>query len=810
MNLSRSIAVVACALLACVAAQAQGIIIPEPCHRCPRPVPIPPDFRLPLTLKVKSIHITTKIADQVATTKVEQVFENDSPYTLEGTYFFPLPESVSITEFAMWDGDKRLVGEVRSRAEARRIYDEIVRSRRDPALLEYAGKNLFQASVFPIPGNSDKKIELSYTQVLRNESGTVAYRYPLGTGWRANSLVADEPPRPMPPIVRPQVPNPRRHPTNNAPSRISAEIELSANVSIKDVYSPSHELEVKRDGERRVRASFEARGSAAQPDFQLFYTVSEKDFGLSLLTHREPAKDGYFMLRVSPKAELDEREISAKDVVFVLDTSGSMAEDGKMEKAKAALRFGVSALEPRDHFNIISFAGEEHLMSAHQIEANEEGKRRAREFIERMRATGGTNINDALLAALTQFQAAERPRMIVLITDGQPTVGITDASRIMQNIKQANHANTRLFTFGVGYDVNTLLLDGLAATNRGAVDYIEPNEDLEVKVSNFFAKVNHPVLSDVKIDWGGVEIEKVYPREIPDLFHGSQLVLIGRYHAAHTGSSIMRPTNSPAGAPMLAAFASDHFKSSPRESASSRKLRITLTGKVNGQERRFIYDDVQFPESQPENEFLAQLWATRRVGHLIEQIRLNGEARELRDEIVDLGTRYGIITPYTSYLVLEPGMAGRRLADLRDERRDSPRQQNASPPATLGNLGGFRPGGSADSSSIPLAKDGRVAVQESKKQAEMIGAEKIAQPKDDQASASRPIRNIAGKTFYLRDGVWLDSEFKADAKLPEVKLKFASDPYFTLIGQEPKLADFFALGQRVVVVWKGKVYRVDE
>src|SRR5262245_24778540 len=254
------------------------------------------------------------------------------------------------------------------------------------------------------------------------------------------------------------------------------------------------------------------------------------------------------------------------------------------------------------------------------ITSDEEDKKQAGEFIERMRATGGTNINDALMAAFKQIQSGDRPQLVVLITDGQPTVGETKAGGILANVKQANKSNTRLFTFGVGYDVNTVLLDSLANENRGAVAYIEPKEDIEVKVSNFFAKVNNPVLSDVKIDWGGVETELVYPRTTPDVFHGSQLVLMGRYR--------------------------------PRPSAS----RLTLTGKVNGRERSFMYDDLQFPEKRSDNEFLPHLWAMRRVGHLLDQVRLNGESKELRDEIVELGTRYGIVTPYTSQLVLEREM----------------------------------------------------------------------------------------------------------------------------------------------------------
>jgi Ca-activated chloride channel family protein len=348
--------------------------------------------------------------------------------------------------------------------------------------------------------------------------------------------------------------------------------------------------------------------------------------------------------------------------------------------------------------------------------------------------------------------------MIILITDGQPTVGVTQVGKILSNAKEANKSNARLFTFGVGYDINTLLLDTLAGDNRGTVGYIEPNEDLEVKVSNFFAKVNNPVLSDVKIDWGGVETDLVYPRSMPDLFHGSQVVLVGRYRPA--------------------------------------AKRLTITGKVNGRERRFIYDDQKFPEKQTDHEFLPYLWAMRRVGYLLDQIRLNGESKELRDEIVELGTRYGIVTPYTSYLVLEPGM---------------PRQISGVPGSTSESVtvvGGARGVPHSDARLDHPGVSGKSAVTASKDKAELREAEKVSQ--DEAASSAGRMRKIGSKTFYLRAGVWTDSEFKAEDKLPVVTLKFASDDYFNLIGQEPKLADFFALGQRVIVVWKGKLYRVEE
>src|SRR5687767_751994 len=346
-------------------ANAQGVIVPGPCRRCP---PIPRPVPLPRALPVKSIKIDTKISAQVATTHVEQVFRNDTDATLEGTYFFPIPDEAAIAEFAIWDGDRRLVGEVRSREEARRIYDEIVRRQRDPGLLEYAGKNLFQASIYPIPPHSDKKLEITYSQVLRAESGTVAYRYPLGTGRQAAQI-----------------------------GSVSGRIELESKEPLRNIYSPSHEVDITRHGDRRSVITFENAAGKEPQDFQLFYTRSAEDFGVTLLTHREPGKDGYFLLMISPKDDWSDREYEAKDIVFVLDTSGSMSDAGKMEKARAALLFGVRILRPQDRFNVISFAGEERLMETRMITADEQGRKRGETFAQSLRPVGGTNINQALL-----------------------------------------------------------------------------------------------------------------------------------------------------------------------------------------------------------------------------------------------------------------------------------------------------------------------------------------------------------------------------------------------------------------------------
>jgi Ca-activated chloride channel family protein len=701
---------------------AQGVIVPGPCERCPRP---PRPITLPRTLPIKSIKIDTKISSQVATTHVEQIFRNDSDATLEGTYFFPIPEQASITEFAIWDGDRRLVGEVRSREEARRIYDEIVRRQRDPGLLEYAGKNLFQASIFPIPPHSDKKLEITYSQVLAAESGTVAYRYPLGTGRQVTQI-----------------------------GSVSGRIELESKEPLRNIYSPTHAVEVKRNGDRRSVVTFES-GQEPQ-DFQLFYSLSREDFGVTLLTHREPGKDGYYLLMISPKDDWSEQEYAAKDIVFVLDTSGSMAEAGKMEKARAALLYGVRILRPQDRFNVVAFAGEERLMESRMITADDEGRKRGESFAQSLRPLGGTNINQALQTAIQQFEPSNRPKMIVFMTDGLPTVGITNAEQIVANAGRARTLGLRLFTFGVGYDVNTALLDKLAAEYGGVADYIEPKEDLEVKVSNFFAKVNYPVLTDLKLDMAGVETDLVYPRALPDLFRGSQVTLIGRY----------------------------------RNPIELEFVRLTLAGNARGANKDFFYNNLRFPLREEANDFLPRLWATRRVGWLMEQVRTNGEQQELRDEIVDLGTRYGIVTPYTSYLALESGAATDTVTQPQSTGGFSSgrRPMNAPPPAP----------------KAANTTTGVMAVQESKRAREQQDIMRVE--KDSRSSA---IKTAGGKTFYLREGVWTDSEFKAGAAMPETVVKFGSDDYFALLKQKPRLAEFFSLGEQVVVILDGRIYRVN-
>lgn len=726
-------------ILAAAPVFAQGVIVPiicdvRPCR--PRPIPQP----LPNALPVKSIKIDTKISGQVATTHVEQIFRNDTPYTLEGTYFFPIPETASIVEFAIWENGKRLSGEVRSREEARRIYDEIVRRQKDPGLLEYAGKDLFQASIFPIPPHSDKILELKYSQVLKAESGTVSYRYPLGTGRNLWRNQGDN-------IANRNIPQQQF-------GTISGKVEITGKDALRNVYSPSHNIDVKQKGERVASVSFESTEN--DNDFQLFYGISNDDFGMSLLTYREPGKDGYFLLMVSPRDDVAERELVNKDIVFVLDTSGSMADAGKMDKARSALLFGVRTLRDGDRFNVINFAGEEHLMERGLISADAKGKQRAEEFINKLHPNGGTNINDSLLASIKQFDKSERPKMLVFMTDGLPTVGETKVDRIAANLAKSKNVDVRIFPFGFGYDVNTALLDKIGTDNGGISDYVQPKEDLEVKVSNFFARVSSPVLSELEIDLGPVQTESMYPRKIGDLFKGMQAVVIGRY----------------------------------RNESDLNNITLQLRGKARRENRNFVYNDLDFPMRSEDNDFLPRLWASRRVGWLVEEMRNNGETKELRDEVIQLGTRYGIVTPYTSYLATD--------GSFQMTARDSRGGAQLAPSADMR----MREKSGADSVQMSVQQNAM------KSNATLAGSPKKRAEEQVIVKDSNVDRFISNRNFYRQGNVWIDSDFKVERKLPETTIKFASEEYFILATREKGIAQYLAIGDEVTVVWKDRVYRI--
>ncbi|MDP7131496.1 MAG: VIT domain-containing protein, partial [Planctomycetota bacterium] len=568
------------ALVGLPAASATGIMIPKP-------VGLP-------NLAVKSHRVKVSISDQVAQTHVEQVFRNHTNRQLEATFVFPLPAGASVSEFAMMMNGKRVVGEVLEKDRARKIYTDIVRRMKDPGLLEYLGSNLFKASIFPIPPRGDQKIEITYNEVVTHDTGLAEYVFPLKTGGKSSTTLDD----------------------------FSVSVELKSKTPIKSVYSPTHAVDVVKKGDHEAKVSFELNQATLDRDFRLLYSVSDKDFGVNLVTHRTGGKDGYFLMMISPKAEVKKNEILPKDVCFVVDTSGSMSGK-KIEQARKALQYCVNSLDKRDRFNVIRFSTDVELFQETLAKVTKKNVDAAKQFVGNFAARGGTDIDLALRKALEMKTNDKRPYLVVFLTDGKPTIGTTEPKRIIDNVKQKTAKDIRTFVFGVGHDVNTHLLDQIASSSRAATQYVSPEEDIEVKVSSFFDKVNAPVLSNLKLNLGKVRAYDTYPKVLPDLFKGNQLLVLARF----------------------------------REKGD---YAIKLTGEINGKQKEFVYEG-SYPEVNKENKYIPKIWANRKVGYLLDEIRLKGENKELVSEVTALGKEFGIVTPYTSYLIVEDEKAEVRV-----------------------------------------------------------------------------------------------------------------------------------------------------
>jgi len=685
--------------LAATPVLADGIIIPHP----------PPDVPHVENLVIKYHRVEVTIEDQVATTRVDQVFVNENRFQVEGTYIFPLPEDAAISRFTMWVDGRPVEGQLLPRDEARRIYEEIVRRQQDPALLEYVGRDAFQASIFPIPPGGERRVEIEYTEVLDLDEGLVRYVYPLNT----EKFSA----RPI--------------------EEVSVSVDIrSSRDPIKVVYSGSHDVAVDRESDYHVRVGYEEADVLPDKDFSLYYGLSGEDFGLNLLSYRESGEDGFFLLLVAPDVETEAGPRVAKDVICVLDVSGSMKGE-KIVQAKEALRFVLGSLHDEDRFNVISFSTGVRSFASSLQPASARGE--ARRWVDGLRAAGGTNIHRALLEALTQVDQ-ERPTTIIFLTDGLATEGVTDTEQIIRDVAREAPESVRLFCFGVGYDVNTVLLDTIAQEHRGTSAYVRPGQDIEEEVSAFYAKVSTPLLADLRLSFKGVHVEETYPHPLPDLFAGTQLVVVGRYRRGG-------PTT------------------------------VTLEGEINGESRRFVYDDLTLRNEGGE-AFIPRLWATRKIGYLLSQIRLHGEERELVEEIVDLSVRYGIITPYTSFLVEEPHLALDGVGREEIVEREMWALATAAPQVS-----------------------GEAAVQKSIAQDALKGAERPAEAKVSE------VRQVADRAFVFRDGIWVDTTFDQGRMRPTT-VPFGSEVYFQLLVDAPELGRYFALGQQVIVVWKGQSYQV--
>lgn len=783
-------------------ANGAGMLMVDPIPGMPMPVihplpivhpghPTPKPGETPLLkgsvmfgLRMQKADVKVDINDSVAKTYVTQTFINESDHDVAGTYLFPLPDDTTFSSFSLMIDGKPVEGKILEAQEARQTYEAIVRRLVDPGLLEYADYKTIRARIFPIPAHGTKKVELEYTQLLKAEGGLMKYRFPLKT---EGAGATDE---------------------------VDVRVKLSSKQGLRTIWSPSHTITTNRDGDHAAKIAYAAHDAVPDKDFFLYYSLSDKDLAASVLTHKDSGEDGYYLLTLAPPVE--SKEVAAKDIVMVADTSGSMAGE-RMDQNKKALKYLVNALTADDRFSIIQFNTDVDSFKPQLLPATAENKKLATAYIDDLEARGGTNIGDAIKTAGTMLDtasgAASRPAYVILMTDGEPTVGETSEAGLLKSVSAKR--DVRLFDFGVGYDVNTKLLNKLAEEHHGTAHYVEPDESIETSLSNFYNKIKSPVLTDVKIAYDGIEVKDSYPREVKDIFAGGQVLVLGRYKKSGDAT-------------------------------------IKLTGAVNGAQKTYSFP-VAFAAAEADHTYLPRLWAMRRIGHLTDIAKDNGDNREVVDEIVSLSKKYGIISQYTSFLVTDPnemnahgmpvGVVGtpgsgggfvRRSDDsrLRGGLREAAptsaptmgrltRRTDAAPPPPLpaSRLDSFAASGFGgatfgDERTSAQAADAVVAFAKAAPVGKdaVIAAKKVANLKQEevamQADGESEVKSAGDKTFMMRDGIWIDSAYNDKSSPKAEEITFGSKEYFELMTSQPGISKYLAVGRQVLFVFNGHTYKI--
>ncbi len=676
--------------------------------------------------KVRS-EVRVRLEGRVAQVEVSEWFRNGGGGVAEGHYLYPLPGEAVFQGFSLFQGDAELRGEIMDAAQARAIYEEIVRRRADPALIELVGHGVLRARVFPIEPGQERKVTLRYTQVLARAGNALQLQYAgavRGVEGRSGPVLRD-PPESGAPI---------------RPTRTLFEVVADDGEAYLDPFSPTHALDVRREGARLVaRVDGEVAGRLA-----IFFPLAGEAVGLSLAAHRPVGEDGYFMLTLSPGRNVGRAQ--PRDVTVVMDVSGSMSGE-KIEQAKAALGGLLGTLSAEDRFRLVAFSNQVRPQAEGWTAARGAGLQAARAWVDALVADGGTNIAGALDEAFRLESPEARLPVVIFLTDGLPSVGEQSPERLADRA-QARSGRARVFAFGVGHDVNTHLLDRLSEAGRGTTEYVEPGEDVERAVGLLAAKVRHPVLTDLELGGAPVRLTEIYPVRIPDVFAGDELVLFGRYQGDGTGP-------------------------------------VTLRGRRDGRVESFSARAV-FPRASEANAYVSRLWASRKLGHLMRQVWTEGETPGLVEEIRALALRYGLPSPYTSYLVQEPDVVAGG-----DPRRML--QGSGMPvPPEMGGVARMKSQGSL-LPAAPSAASGAVAVRLADDAARMREARSVESlaAADAQFTAeleeagAGAVRAVAGRIFRRDGGVWKDVAHPAGRET--VRVKTFSAAYFRLLEALPEL-----------------------
>jgi Ca-activated chloride channel family protein len=678
----------------------------------------------------QSSDVRVSLVDRVLRYEITETFVNRGSRIGEADFMFPLPKGAAFQDLKLSINGELVSGETMSADRARQIYEDIVRRQRDPALLEWMGYGLLRARIFPIAPGEEKKVVVRFQTVAEREGD--ALRIDYFRGLRTNQVAMGQQPE----------------------GRVSFLLTYPNDPMYGTAYSPTHSIFEQRygsgsydddnysGGDRTFASSY--RGSVrrfevrdARGEVTLLIPIRRTtSAAISLLTNAPGNDDGFALITLSPPA-VRPRPVP-RDVTFVIDVSGSMSGQ-KIEQARSAGKQLLRTLSPMDRFRLIDFSSDVRTFRDDFATATHDNIRAAERYLDELDAQGSTNISGALDEALSARVQSGRLPIILFLTDGQPTVGERNGSVIASNVAK-QRGSRRLFTFGVGADLNVALIEQLALEGRGTASFVRPEESVERAVGIVASRLTSPLVTDVRVRADGVRLLKMHPSGPVDIFAGEDLVLLARYDGS--GNATIR------------------FEGQ------------TTSGPVSWASR------VYFPERSRENPFVARLWATQRVGYLSAEKRKNGGSREIDDEIRDLGDRFGIPTEFSSYLVVEPGMNRRQM---------------------IGRTGGVQQlNGVVTTGAAQAPAPAAVQFEAAKSAAVQRSATNMA---DADASsgvrADASVQRVGNVTFVLRDSVWTDVRYKKTG--PVLRIKPFSDAYFKLLEQQPDLREPFSIGDRAIV-----------
>jgi Ca-activated chloride channel family protein len=565
---------------------------------------------------LKHTDVKAEISGFLARATVTQEFENPFKEKIEAVYTFPLPQNAAVDDMTMIVGDRTVRGKILQREEAEAVYEAAKTRGQTASLLNQERPNIFTQSVANILPGEQIKITISYVETLKYEDGAYEFSFPMvvgpryvpgnATGAQGNGFAPDTD----------RVPDASRITPKPAPEGmraghdVSIEVAVDAGVPIDGLTSKTHDVDIERPDDHRAVVRLRDQATIPNKDFILRYDVAGKKISDALLTHSSD-KGGFFTLILQPPERVTVEDVTPKELVFVLDTSGSMS-GFPIEKAKETMKLALDNLYPSDTFNLITFSGDEHILFPDPVPATQENLAKAQKFLENREGSGGTEMMKAIKASMDPSDAQDHVRIVVFMTDGY----VGNDMEIIGEVQK--HPNARVFSFGIGSSVNRFLLDGMARYGRGEVEYVGLNDDGSAAARRFHERVRNPLLTDISVDWNGMPVSAVYPKMIPDHFSAKPVILTGRYTGGGKGT-------------------------------------IRLKGKMSG--RDFVREIPVDFSAQPQHDVLATLWARTRVDDLMSQDFKGAQWGTMKDDvkqsIIKLGLDYRLMTQFTSFVAVE-------------------------------------------------------------------------------------------------------------------------------------------------------------